>query len=165
MLNLTGGIYLLCFWVIGCAMALESNCGALERRVRELIWEIGVPNSQPTRSEKWDGKQIQLLKVLEGLGRPAVPFIIKHMDDRRLLPYEYMKLDNDDPNAFEAFRQYNPLRVVDALAGILNQLTGANFGMIYRRGWTQSEEARDQAVAGWQRFLKDNQDSFSCKVE
>src|SRR5262249_16602884 len=58
---------------------------------------------------------------LEALGCPAVPFIIQRMDDRRKLPDPSISLENP-PNAFEGLRHYNPEKVVDALAAILNQL-------------------------------------------
>src|SRR5262249_52475565 len=66
---------------------------------------------------------------LEALGCPAVPFIIQRMDDRRKLTDPTISLENP-PNAFEGLRHYNPEEVVDALAAILNQLTGQNFGFI-----------------------------------
>src|SRR5262249_51932276 len=43
---------------------------------------------------------------LEALGCPAVPFIIRRMDDRRKLPDPFISLENRSPDAFEGFRQY-----------------------------------------------------------
>jgi|RhiMetdeSRZDD1v2_1073273.scaffolds.fasta_scaffold37490_8 hypothetical protein len=49
----------------------------------------------------------------------AVPFIIRHMDDRRRLPVQEIHLRNP-PGYWEGTRTYAPKGVVDALAAILN---------------------------------------------
>ena len=90
--------------------------------------------------------QFASLQKLESLGTAAVPSLIRYMDDRRPLAESHIALCNYSPDAFELFRQYGPQAVVDALAAILNQLTGDSFGFIYNR---RTEEARDQAVRGW----------------
>jgi hypothetical protein len=48
-------------------------------------------------------------------------------------------------------RHYGPEKVVDALAAILNQITGQDFGFIYN-GATDSE--RTETIQGWRDFLK-----------
>lgn len=88
---------------------------------------------------------------LEGMGCAAVSAIIKRMDDRRGLPDPRIALINKAPDAFEAKRFYGPEQVVDALAAILNQVTGRSFGFIYN-GATSSE--RTNAVKGWREFLR-----------
>lgn len=88
---------------------------------------------------------------LEALGCPGVPAIIRHMDDWRNLPNHTITLKNKSPKAFEATRHYTPAKVVDALAAILNQITGQSFGFIYNGG-TDSERAG--AVRGWREFLR-----------
>ena len=97
---------------------------------------------------------------LEGLGCPAVPAIIAHMDDRRRLPDPTIALRNKSPDAFEAQRFYGPEQVVDALAAILNQVTGQDFGSIYGGGATDTERAN--AVQGWRDFLKRTPASKLC---
>jgi hypothetical protein len=87
---------------------------------------------------------------LEALGCPAVPAIIAQMDDRRPLPDPSIALRNKSPRAFEAIRWYGPQEVVDALAAILNQITGQDFGFIFN-GATDFE--RTKAVQGWRDFL------------
>jgi hypothetical protein len=57
---------------------------------------------------------------------------------------------NKSPQAFEGLRHYGPEKVVDALAAILNQITGQDFGFIYN-GTTDAE--RDKTVRGWRDFL------------
>jgi hypothetical protein len=87
---------------------------------------------------------------LEALGCPAVPAIVKHLNDRRKLPVAYLRLQNKSANAFEAFRQYGPEVLTDALTAILNQVTGQHFGFIYNGG---TEEERVKVVKGWREFV------------
>jgi hypothetical protein len=82
---------------------------------------------------------------LENLGPAAVPAIADLMDDRRRLGAAEIVLKNP-PSMFEAHRIYSPVLVVDALAAILNQITGADFGSIANGG---SERQRRLAVDGW----------------
>lgn len=88
---------------------------------------------------------------LEALGCAAVPAIVKRMDDRRRLPVPAISLENKSPDAFEGLRHYGPKKVVDALAAILNQLTGKNFGFIYNGA---TNEERTRAVNGWRDWLR-----------
>ena len=96
---------------------------------------------------------------LEALGCPAVPAIIRRMDDRRVLPDPRISLSNKSPQAFEGIRHYGPEQVVDALAAILNQVTGQDFGFIFN-GATDQE--RSKAVEGWRGFLKSTPASKLC---
>ena len=84
------------------------------------------------------------------LGEEALPALIYHMDDRRALPERHMVLRNLWPDALEGYRQYEPELVVDALAALLNQLVGENFGLSYNTATTQE---RDHEVAAWRVFL------------
>ena len=93
----------------------------------------------------------QAFRDLEKLGCAAVPSIIRRMDDRRNLPERYIALKNQSPGAFEAMRQYGPEQVVDALAAILNQITGQHFEFIYNGG---TAEQRARSVRGWRDYLK-----------
>jgi len=135
-----GQIAFLLFAACGSALAANTE---LDARVKGLIYELGIPSATPARSEKFDGKQAAIFKELEGLGEPAVPYIIRYMNDRRPLPFEYIALRNNYPNAFEGFRQYAPKQVVDGLEGVLNQLTGYGGGYIYNGG---TDRARDEAL-------------------
>ena len=96
---------------------------------------------------------------LEVLGCPAVPAIIRQMDDRRNLPERRISLRNKSPQAFEGMRYYGPEEVVDALAAILNQITGQDFGSIHNGG---SEPRRSAAVQGWHDFLLKNPPDKLC---
>jgi hypothetical protein len=97
-----------------------------------------------------EGTEAQAFQKLEALGCPAVPAIVKHLDDRRKLPVAYIRLQNHSADAFEAFRQYGPEVLTDALAAILNQVTGQHFGFIYNGG---TEEERAKVVKGWREFV------------
>ena len=88
-------------------------------------------------------------RELEHLGPSAVPAIVDLMDDRRSLGGAMLVLTNG-PGAFEAHRIYGPHLVVDALAAMLNQLTGATFGQISNGG---TERQRRLAVDGWRIYV------------
>ena len=90
------------------------------------------------------------LDKLEALGTNAVPALILLMDDRRSFSLGTLALENKSKNAFEAFRQYGPKQIVDAVAAILNQITGESFGAIYSGG---TETARAHEVEGWRIYL------------
>ena len=98
---------------------------------------------------------------LEVLGCAAVPAIIQRMDDRRTLPDPRISLRNKSPQAFEGIRHYGPRQVVDALAAILNQETGQDFGFIYN-GATDAERAK--AIQGWRKFLESTPTPDLCKA-
>jgi hypothetical protein len=68
---------------------------------------------------------------LEALGRPAVPYMVGHLSDFRPLPVADISLRNNFPGAFEESRMYSPKTVHDALAAILNQITGEHFEFVY----------------------------------
>jgi hypothetical protein len=80
----------------------------------------------------------------------AVPALGTFVGDTRPLPVRYLRLQNRAKDAFESFRQYSPETLGDAVAAILNHITGQHFGSIYN-GAAASE--RDKAVAGWREFL------------
>lgn len=95
----------------------------------------------------------QAFVELEALGCPAVPAIIERMDDERHLPDPRISLTNKSPDAFEGKRFYGPQKVVDALAAILNQLTGQDFGFIYNGCNRYRADKNGSCVA---RFLAQN---------
>ena len=97
------------------------------------------------------------------LGCRAVPEIVSVMDDDRPLPLAYIRLSNDDdPHAFEAFSQYAPRVVTDALAAILNQLTWRDFGFIYNGGTT---EERRKVVKAWRNYVRDTPKAKLCAAK
>lgn len=98
---------------------------------------------------------------LEAPGCAAVPAIIRRMDDRRVLPDPSISLRNKSPQAFEAVRHYGPKEVVDALAAILNRLTGLDFGSIYDGA---TDEERTKTVQGWHEFLETTSVANLCSA-
>lgn len=106
-----------------------------EAEVKQLIEKMLVRETQ-----------MRAFKDLEDLGAGAVPAIIDLMDDRRPLGNPLITLDNP-PGAFETHRIYGPKLVVDALAAILNQMTGTAFGPSISNGG--SEVQRQRVVDGW----------------
>ena len=120
----------------------------LDARVKGLVHEVAIPSATPGKSERFDGKQATIFKELQAIGEPAVPYIIRYMDDRRPLPFDYIALRNPAGH-FEGIRQYAPKQVVDGLEGVLNQLTGYGGGYIYSGG---TDRARDEAVALWRQW-------------
>jgi hypothetical protein len=101
----------------------------------------------------------QAFHDLEALGCAGVPAIIGQMDDRRSLPDPNISLSNNYPEAFEETRSYEPKVVVDALAAILSQITGQDFGFIYNGA---SEPERKKTIQGWRGFLRNRPTSKSC---
>ena len=118
----------------------QRSSATVENRVSVLIGKMSNRSTEQ-----------RAFADLEALGCPAVPAIIKRMDDRRNLPDHRISLKNKSPQAFEGLRHYGPEKVVDALAAILNQITGQDFGFIYN-GATEAE--RTKTVREWRDFLE-----------
>lgn len=97
-------------------------------------------------------QQEEIFASLERLGVAAVPAIVAQMDDRRSLVEKRISLLNHAPDAFEGIRHYGPQQIVDALAAILNQITGTSFGFIYNGG---SDNARRAAIDAWRVYAAD----------
>ncbi len=131
---------------------VASKSDEIDRRVAVLIEKALAARTQSAQQSAFE--------QIEGLGCAAVPAIIRRMDDRRKLPIAYIALRNESPNAFEAIRQYGPEEMVDALAALLNQLTGEHFEFIYNGA---TSEARTQSVAQWRAFLDRTPSDTLCK--
>lgn len=112
-------------------------------KVRELIASLGNVSGED---------QQRVFDSLEALGADAVPAIVAQMDDRRRLQTQAISLKNMSADAFEGIRHYGPEQVVDGLAAILNQITGASYGTIHNGG---SPRERDAVVAGWRIYASD----------
>lgn len=123
--------------------------------VREIIDAIAVVKA-PTRAERRAAsdagadRQQALFDQLIALGPDAVPAIITLMDDDRRLPRPAISLVNEAPDAFEGLRHYGPDVLTEALAAVLNQITGEDFGFIYNGA---SAAERRRAVDGWRIYL------------
>jgi hypothetical protein len=142
--------FLLMFALIGPSSYGQRSSPKTDNRVAALIERM---SDQKTED--------QAFADLESLGCPAVPAIIERMDDRRKLPDPRISLRNESPDAFEGLRHYGPEKIVDALAAILNQITGKDFGFIYNGA---SDAERDKAVRGWRDFLHTTPAAKLCKA-
>ena len=94
------------------------------------------------------------------LGQPAVPSIIRRIDDRRDMPVHALSFENRSPDAFEGVRHYGVEKVVDALNDILNDITGVYAGFIDvevgPKGLRDNpgvEPQRKAVVDGWRAYL------------
>jgi hypothetical protein len=81
-----------------------------------------------------------------GLGKEAVPTIIKYMDDRRKLNIPKISLAPWWPDAHEGLVHYGPETVTDVLSVALMALTNEDLTAIYNGG---TELERQQAVRIW----------------
>jgi hypothetical protein len=146
-------LVLIALMVAGGASAGDRRT-AEARAVRNSIERAIKATSQEQQQAAFD--------EIVALGCPAVPEIVAAMDDSRPLPVAYIRLKNDDPQAFEAFRQYGPRSMSDALAAILNHLTWQDFGFIYNGA---TEQERTRAIAGWRAFLRDTPTRELCAAK
>jgi hypothetical protein len=81
-----------------------------------------------------------------GLGKEAVPTIIKYMDDRRKLNIPKISLPPWWPDADEGLVHYGPETVTDVMSVALMALTNEDLTAIYNGG---TELERAQAVRIW----------------
>ena len=81
-----------------------------------------------------------------GLGKEAVPTIVKYMDDRRKLNIPKISLAPWWPDAHEGLVHYGPETVTDVLSVALMALTNEDLTAIYNGG---TELERSQAVRIW----------------
>ena len=88
---------------------------------------------------------------LEALGVPGVPYLVGHLSDVRPLPVQRMSLANNFPGAFESLRHYSPQTVHDALAAILNQVTGVAFEPVYNGA---TAEVRAKNTKQWRAWCR-----------
>lgn len=145
-------IVALILFLLGCDSSQQglSRSTHVDKKVRALIEKM-VTNAEA---------QHRAFAELEAMGCAAVPSIIERMDDRRELPDPNISLRNKSRQAFEGLRHYGPKKVVDALAAILNQITGQDFGFIYNGG---TEAERAETVRGWHDYLKRTPATELCK--
>lgn len=91
------------------------------------------------------------------LGRPAVPAIIRRIDDRRRMPVGYLSFENTSPRAFEGLSHYGVHEVVDALSMILSEITGESSLFLpidfAAPGSGDLDRGRAEVVAGWRDYL------------
>jgi hypothetical protein len=131
----------------------QNSSPAMENRVAALIGKMVKEKSEE-----------RAFADLEALGCPAVPAIIRHMDDRRKLPDTHISLRNKSPDAWESMRYYGVERVVDALNAILNQMTGETFGWVDEHKDESTKDAeRAKMVRGWRDWLQKTPPTKLCE--
>jgi len=120
----------------------------------DLLSDVTIPYMNEMKSliqnTTVETKAQKAFEAIEGLGTAGVPAMIYLMDDMRSLGTGWLSLRNYSENSFEGIRHYSPDLVVDAMAGILNQIVGYSFGNIHNGG---TDEERKHAVDGWRLYL------------
>jgi hypothetical protein len=133
------------------ALACASTAAPPKNAVEQLLNAAVSAPDQAGQQRAFDG----IIK----LGCAAVPDLVRHLRDPRPLPVPYIRLDNDFPGAFEAYAQYGPEIVTDAVAAMLAQLTRRDFGFIYNGA---SPAQRDQTIAAWEAYLAETPREQLC---
>jgi hypothetical protein len=104
-----------------------------------------------------DRDQVQAaVTALTMLGQPAVPAIIRWMDDRRDMPARAISFENRAVDAFEGVRHLGVGKVVDGLNLVLSDITGEWFGVVdteFEPDRPEFDAQRDAIVAGWRGYL------------
>ena len=136
--------------VLVASVACRSTEHRSARSVSDLL-DIAVTSStQDQQQQAFD----EILKM----GCSAVPELAKHLDDSRSLPIRYLRIQNG-PNHFEAFAQYGPEIVTDAVATLLSVATCKDFGFIANGG---TADARKSVTAGWKNYLRSTSREHVC---
>ena len=127
--------------VLGLLPACASGRGdeSLESRISRLV-------DQTTKSEKAERKAF---RELESIGNQAVPYVVGHLGDVRPLAVREITFENKAQDAFEGVRHYGPNTVHDALAAILNQITGQSFVIVYNGATPQEREENRRRWIEW----------------
>lgn len=127
--------------ILGLLHACANGRGkeSLEGRVSRLV-------DQTTKSANAEQEAFNDLK---SLGRQAVPYLVGHLGDVRPLAAREISFENEAPDAFEGVRHYGPSTVHDALAAILNQITGQDFVFVYNGATPQGREENRRKWVQW----------------
>lgn len=132
---------------IAALTALSLSLGCANIRENELLGgRVSKLVNQMTESKEAES---QAFKELESLGDQAVPYLVGHLRDLRPIADEQIILANHVPTAFEGTRYYTPETVHDALAAILNQITGQNFVFVYNGATALERDKNRQQWVEW----------------
>ena len=118
------------------AEASSSSSDLMANRVADLVDSVLQKDHEQEAFTK-----------LEALGMEGVPYLVSHLSDYRRLPIQAISLSNKSVNAFEGLRHYGPEVVHDALAAILNQISGQSFEFVYNGA---SSEQRQKNTRAWE---------------
>jgi len=123
--------------------------------IHDTPLEIHVSNlvNRMTISERAGRKAFSRL---ESIGPQVIPHLICRLDDMRPLAIRDITLENKSQDAFETFRNYSPETVHDALAAILNQITGHHFLFVYNGSTLNEREENKEKWVDWYNSTHDN---------
>lgn len=127
------------------ALGLLPGC-ATGRDVEPLEVRISGLVDAMTRSERAERAAFE---ELESLGSQAVPYMVGHLKDMRPLAARSIRFTNKAPDAFEGERHYSPATVHDAIAAILNHVTGEHFVFVYNGATDQERENNRNKWTEW----------------
>ena len=82
-------------------------------------------------------------RELEAFGPRVVPYLVGHLGDMRPLAENKISFESRASDTFEGVRHYSPGTVHDALAAILNAITGQSFVFVYN-GATGAEREKNR---------------------
>lgn len=111
-----------------------------------------------------DRDQVQAaITALTMLGPPAVPAIVRRIDDRRDMAVGAVAFENKFPGAFEGVRHLGVLKVIDCLNLVLNDLTGESYAYISNdldspspdepKRRAELDKQRAAMIAGWRGYV------------
>jgi hypothetical protein len=127
------------------SILLLASCSSIQHYESPIARKVAIEIENMQNAET----QMEAFSNLEKMGDEAVPYIIGQLDNTNKLPIHSISLTNNWPSAFEGLRHYKPELVQEALAAILNQLTGQHFETIYS-GSTAMEREKDlKSWRGW----------------
>lgn len=114
-------------------------------QVKEIVdWLAALSPRDPDVAARQAAGFIEL----EALGEGAASAIVAQMDDRRPLAVARLSLGATRTGARE--RSHQPTLMIDALAAMLEQITGQRFGAPYDDG---RESQRRLALDGWRLYV------------
>jgi len=122
-----------------------SGCVNQVRDTDSLYAQVRALIDQATQSKT----EAKAFRELQTLGTNAVPFLVGHLNDMRPLPISEIELSNHADDAFEGLAHYKPTVVHDALAAILNQLTGQSFVFVYNGATTADRKSNTILWQEW----------------
>jgi len=115
--------------LVSVTAVLLAGCGTTKRTT--LASQITTLVDQTTNSQT----EADAFLRLESYGENGVPYLVSHLGDMRPLGDKNMTLKNiviiDSKKTEQGQRMYSPEVVHDALAALLNQITGKSFEFVY----------------------------------
>lgn len=144
-----------CILIFVCLISIHSYGSDIAGTNPKMNAMVQKLINQTTNSKL----QRAAFRKLEELNEPAVPYIIRNMDDRRKLGLPTISLENKSSSAntngaipSEKTRHYGTELVIDAMGAILSQITGQSFNIDYAGA---GNFGRELSVAKWRGWCKE----------